>query len=273
MTNKASKKGVNSQETLQQRSEDALTIADKLGWISAPVIAWAFWPDKDNRRAYAERLIAHLVKKQKWFTPHAMPFRQPKCYTATWQGRRYAKLALSFEMDKGHVAYAATYQHDTRAASALLYLADGNLNRVIFDREIKAANKANEKTGIKRPDGILLNEHDGRFGYWIEVENKAKTGPKMRKQVAEMIKISMATSIEDKLIHRLNTPAGEVTPMSMTYLIVPEGYNMEAFCNRVEQQIKHNDRDEHVEFEFVEDTKDGFKNRGLNTIQNSALWD
>jgi len=250
-------KGQNTQEQLWQRSLDSLRLADRLGWLNASVLAYAFWPKAPSRRKYAERLLATLVKRG-WFKPHKMPFRQPSCYTATKTGQRQWALGEYAQPSDMKIKLpGATYQHDTRAASVLLYLAGGDLAQVIFDHEISTPE------GRKRPDGILLDTENLQKGWWLEVENARKTGPNMRRQVADMIEITMAAGQGG---HWLNTPIGAVSPLSCVRLIVPENYNMDAFRQRVQKQLNFDDKGEYATFGFVRETKDGFDIHHHETI-------
>jgi len=260
--------GQNTQEQLWQRLLDSLKLADRIGWLNAPIVAYAFWPEAPSRLKYAERLLANLVKRG-WFKPHKMPFRQRSCYTATQEGRRQWLLSTRPEetgkfdpsdMKTKSPGAASTYLHDTRAASALLWLAKGDMDRIIFDREIIASEFR------KRPDGIVLDpEIHGKLktGHWVETENAKKTGPNMRKQVTEMIEITMEAG---KGGLWMKTQKGAVMPKPLVLLVVPEGYNTDSFCQRVQKQIAFNDRGEELHVGFIEDTKAGFKAKGEKKI-------
>jgi len=256
------KLGENTQETLHRRCIDCLHLADRIGWLNAQIVAYAFWHDLPKRRKYAERLLAHLVEKR-WFKPHVMPHRQLRCFTVTGDGQRYwkdASLDPAGRAIKPKVP-GASYEHDTRAASALLFLAKGDIDRIIFDREIKAANWKSDTKGNKWPDGILLCEPHSELGWWVEVEKAHKTGARMRWQVEHMIQASTATDREDKLLLRLNRPGGGIVlPAFTTYLVVPESYNLAAFRDRVQNMLNSRAKDnEQIGFAFVLDTKSGFQ--------------
>jgi len=264
---------MSTRETSRIRQIQTLELASRLGWICAPVLSCAFWPKATARRKYAERLIASMVKRG-WL--EKVEKTSPTAYVLTRAARTDYEAFTNASGNPSKLDRPTppgpTYQHDIRAASALLFMLGGmthdNWLRVVFDREIKADNTQNKAR--KRPDGILTFNDGQSKGYWVEVENSHKTGPNMRKQVDELIAITMAGGKGERWLY---TRHGKTAPVPCVILAVPEGYNMEAFRNRVQKQLDLNDRGEQATFRFIEDTKDGFKLHPTETIKAANTYD
>jgi len=270
---------MDTRELLRKRQFEVLDLASRIGWLSVSVVAYAFWPRAPFRRKYAERLLASLVKRN-WI--NKVEGVTPTAYVITKAARQDYEAFTSAAGNPGHldppITPGPTYRHDVRAASALLFLVKQVMGRdysvwgqqVVFDREIKAYNTNNKAS--KRPDGILLDQENEGKGYWLEVENSRKTGPNMRKQVAELIDITMANGNGSRWLH---TQYGQISPHPTVVLAVPGGYNMDAFRNRVQKQLDFDDRGERATFQFIEDTKDGFKLHPIDKLKaiNNSLPD
>jgi len=264
-------KGNDPQKMRLQRHTDCLRLACRIGWLNMPIVAFAFWPQSSSRRKHAERLLADLVEKRQWFKPHKMPNRWTRCFTPTKMAEQYwddAELDIYGDKFTSFVP-GASYVHDTRAASALLFMADrihqpalNNtqfVQHVVFDREIRASNPALK--GRKLPDGILLADQQKfpRQGYWLEAENAHKTGLNKKFQIEEMIAVSMEAG---KGGFWLNTPDNQISPRPTTFLAIPNDYNIDALKTSIKKLITFNDRNEEARFGFIKEThidKDGFQ--------------
>lgn len=248
---KGASKGTNTRDLFLQRAVGSILVAHHQGgWITTRIMANLFWPNANSGKKYAERLMAEM-HRQDLLILRELPNRM-LAGVITAKGARYAEeniwrqsvrvsqnVGIRPGTDWGKTEGKswrppASWQHQLRAGHFVTWIAGTHHPgwMMAFDLQIQRSNPL----ALKRPDGLIYDEESSQ-SYWIEVESARKTGPELTKLVHAFLQVDMRQGLKLQTID--NDEGAEIEhEFSKSYLVVPQGYDIEAFQRRVLSRLK-----------------------------------
>jgi len=232
----------NTREVGADRRIQALALAWRMGgWVTSVPLAWWLWPDTDVRRQYSQRLIAKLTN-EKLLARRPLPTggaagvltqsgRNMLCRPDSGLTGKSLRTGIGWgEVVNGKWQPPARWVHDERVARFLAWYRACFGSEVIFERELRAADKSSNDFR-KIPDGVIVEERGS--GIWVECEESRKTGGYRWNLIDHMARNTAGITSPLHPDHRNPISIG---PLSI--LVVPQGYDEEGLIRHLRKRLE-----------------------------------